>query len=46
MPNGAEVRIGFYDAQGQENHLSPRVEESIGITFSEQRSTDPYEQAP
>ena len=39
------MRIGFYDARGQENNLSPGVEESIGITFSEQRSDDLYEQA-
>ena len=41
---GAEVRIGFYDLRGQENPISPRTEESIGITFSEERSDDPYEQ--
>ena len=43
---GAKVRIGFYDLRGQENPISPRTEESIGITFSEERSDDPYEQAP
>ena len=32
------------DLRGQENHISPRTEESIGITFSEERSDDPYEQ--
>ena len=34
------------DLRGQENPISPRTEESIGITFSEERSDDPYEQAP
>ena len=34
------------DLRGQENPISPRTEESIGITFSEERSNDPYEQAP
>ena len=43
---GAKVRIVFYDLRGQENPISPRTEESIGITFSEERSDDPYEQAP
>ena len=32
--------------RGQENPISPRTEKSIGITFSEERSGDPYEQAP
>ena len=27
-----------------ENPISPRTDESIGITFSEGRSPDPYEQ--
>ena len=35
-----------HDLRGQENPISPRTEESIGITFSEERSDDPYEQAP
>ena len=30
--------------RGQENPISPRTDESIGITFSEERSDDPYEQ--
>ena len=34
------------DLRGQENPISPRTEESIGITFSEERRDDPYEQAP
>ena len=32
------------DPRGQENPISPRSDESIGITFSEERSDDPYEQ--
>ena len=32
------------DLRGQENSISPRTDESIGITFSEGRSPDPYEQ--
>ena len=34
------------DLRGQENPIGPRSDESIGITFSEERSDDPYEQAP
>ena len=34
------------DTRGQENPISPSTDESIGITFSEARSADPYEQAP
>ena len=30
------------DPRGQENSVSPRTNESIGITFSEGRSPDPY----
>ena len=33
------------DPRGQENSISPRSGEGIGITFSEERSDDPYEQA-
>ena len=41
------------DLRGQENPISPRTDESIGITFSEEQMflgmlvtyTDPYEQA-
>ena len=33
-----------HDLRGQENPISPRTDESIGITFSEGRSPDPYEQ--
>ena len=33
-----------HDLRGQENPISPRTDESIGITFSEERSDDPYEQ--
>ena len=32
------------DLRGQENPISPRTDESIGITFSEERSDDLYEQ--
>ena len=32
------------DPRGQENPISPRSDESICITFSEERSDDPYEQ--
>ena len=32
------------DPRGQENSISPRTDESIGITFSEGRSPDPYKQ--
>ena len=32
------------DFRGQENPISPRTDESIGITFSEELSDDPYEQ--
>ena len=35
-----------HDLRGRENPISPRTDESIGITFSEERSDDPYEQAP
>ena len=34
----------YPDPRGQENSISPRTDESIGITFSEGRSPDPYEQ--
>ena len=30
------------DTRGQENPISPSTDESIGITFSEARSADPY----
>ena len=40
---GAEVDS---DTKGQENPISPRVEESIGITFSEVQSGYPCEQTP
>ena len=33
-----------HDLRGQENPISPRTDESIGITFSERQSPDPYEQ--
>ena len=33
-----------HELQGRENLISPRTDESIGITFSEERSDDPYEQ--
>ena len=32
------------DPRGQENPISPRTDLSIGITFSEERSEDPYQQ--
>ena len=31
------------DPRGQENYISPRTYQSIGITLSEGRSPDPYE---
>ena len=33
-----------HDLRGQENPISPRTDESIGITFSEEQSDDRYEQ--
>ena len=33
-----------FDLRGQENPISPRMDQGIGITFSEERSNDPYEQ--
>ena len=33
-----------HDLRGQENPISPWSDESIGITFSEERSDDPYKQ--
>ena len=36
-------RVDHY-LRGQENPISPRTDESIGITFSEERSDDLYEQ--
>ena len=35
-----------HNLRGQENPISPRTDESIGITFSEEQSDYPYEQAP
>ena len=46
-PRGVAPRGGpevDHDLRGQENPISPRTDESIGITFSEERSDDPYEQ--
>ena len=33
-----------HDLRGRENPISPRTDKSIGITFSEERSDDLYEQ--
>ena len=38
---GSEV---YHDLRGQKNPISSRTDESIGITFSEGQSPDPYEQ--
>ena len=44
-PRGVAPEVD-HDLRGQENPISPRTEESIGITFSEERSDDPYELGP